>query len=352
MALEFLLIVRHDKADQGAQMEQVAEALRDLLEELPAPWRIRIGAVEHAGSPQTIRSAERVSARVGIAPQNAPHERALGPPRLGSFTPPGEARASVQETGRKVTEVLDKLREVGFNALMLVGHQPAVDWFLGELLPQRTSVPLTYGEVACLCRDREQHDRWRLWWVLTPDGAPVIGDLREKVSSKMTVVSVLAGFSAAIAVQVLTQLPDRGAERWLACAAALLFGVAAVLFVGALVAYDQLMMPTRFWQARLPRRSRLLRPAAPAGSGPLDANVVRRPPSSAAWVLFQHAVRTWNGVVAALWIALVATIVLAVASVWPQTAWEVVLFTAGGLVVVGAAAAWILWGMPRLGSED
>jgi hypothetical protein len=84
---------------------------------------------------------------------------------------------------------------------------------------------------------------WRLWWVLTPNGSRGIDDLRSKIASKMTVLSVLAGFSTAIVAQILTQLPEGSPERGIAAGAAALFAVVAVVLIRGLLAYDRLMIP-------------------------------------------------------------------------------------------------------------
>jgi len=52
--------------------------------------------------------------------------------------------------------------------------------------------------------------------MLTPSASAAIEPLRQKISSKMTVLSVLAGFSLAVIGTVLVALPDDTVPRLLA----------------------------------------------------------------------------------------------------------------------------------------
>src|SRR5262249_2760287 len=154
--------------------------------------------------------------------------------------------------------------------------------------------------------------------------------------------SVLAGFATAILATVLLDVPKGSPQRTLTFAAAAALALAAVLLVGTLFAYDRLMMPTRFW-----RTGRLARV-----SDPLHAWPVWRPPSSAAWLLFQHSVALWRWAGVALGLGALATWLLATAAIRPTTAAGWILSVAAGLVPLALALTWWHTQKPRLGFED
>jgi hypothetical protein len=122
----------------------------------------------------------------------------------------------------------------------------------------------------------------------------------------MTVLSVLAGFAAAMLTTIAVNLagPDvlseRGLDRALMLAAVALFSLSAVMLVVALLGYDRLMMPQRFWGTA----------RSPGGPDPLRSWPVARPPSSAGWVLYQHSVRLWRWVMWALVLAGIGTLLM------------------------------------------
>jgi len=68
-------------------------------------------------------------------------------------------------------------------------------------------------------------------------------------------------------------------------------GLAALLCFAAVAYYDGLLMPVRFWESSA-RRSWLRLQIFSSAWG-----LVRRPPSSAAWILQQNMVRVWNRLV-------------------------------------------------------
>jgi hypothetical protein len=114
-----------------------------------------------------------------------------------------------------------------------------------------------------------------------------------------------------------------------------------VLYLATMYAYDRLLMPDRFWGERRPRRTVLLR----RGEGWL----VRRPPSSVAWVLYVNMMRVWRG----LFTTATACVVIALGVLGatalhigrPQLLW---IASPAALVV----ALLVYWFQPLLGSED
>lgn len=198
-----------------------------------------------------------------------------------------------------------RLAETPSTVLLLVGHQPAIDWLLADHRVDG-AVALAAAEVACLAHPANADDaKWHLWWMLTPSESAAIEPLRQKISSKMTVLSVLAGFSLAVIGVVLVALPDDTVPRLLAAGATTCFASAAAMYVYVLLAYDELMMPHRFWREE--RRS--LPGRTPSSPGP-----VARPPSSAGIFPYQHMVALWRWAMAALVLPGVGVVLLGVSA--------------------------------------
>jgi hypothetical protein len=157
------------------------------------------------------------------------------------------------------------------------------------------------------------------------------------------VLSVLAGFTLAATAAVLIDLAEKPVPRALGGAAAACLAVAAATYLCVLLAYDELVMPPRFWHAGAP-------PATTPG--PLDLDVVARPPSSAGLVVYQRMVALWKWVIIALCLSGAAIALLALSKVWdngPGTRGIVIAVAYG----VGIAITW-WWRThrPRLGTED
>jgi hypothetical protein len=201
-----------------------------------------------------------------------------------------------------------------------------------------------------------------LWWAITPDDRVTIDALRQKIQSKMTVISVVAGFAAAMLTTVAVNLAGPDVEetlnRLLLLLASLFFAAATGLLILALFAYDQLMMPPRFWSTR--RR--------PRDPDPLRFWPVARPPSSAGWVLYQHAVRIWRLVIFALAVIGVGCVLMMVAALrlhptvpcteWSRAVsalpWQTRLWLVVGVGAIGGGVMLGLWCLlrPKLGTED
>jgi hypothetical protein len=312
----------------------------------------------------------------------------LGPKHITAYQDHRGAREAVCATWTAVEQHLEDHRrhDCKVNALMLVGNQPAVDWFLAGkrhcspagkpewLLPRAIDfgpISVAPGEIVCLARRAGCSAwPWHLWWVITPSDERVIEALRQKVQSKMMVLSVLAGFMAAMLTTVAVNLagPDVGAnrpgDRALLLAAVGFFSLATVVLVIALLAYDRLMMPQRFWGIV---RSR-------GGTNPLRSGPVARPPSSAGWVLYQHSVKIWQRVILALVLAGMGTVLVIGStarvcgekdgygkSIWPDTSlpcptesvdWE--MYGVGVIFVLILFVGFLAWRniWPELGTED
>jgi hypothetical protein len=309
---EILLVIRHGK--RGQDLADVAAVARRLDETIPdLPFTIQRWAICHANTAPTATTAVIFKARLpalGEPEEISCTKLRLGPPQFPSYSLPDNAIEN------RVTELwgeVDCLFSPGqegclpgnpLDMLVLVGHQPAIDWFLDGRVDEDVAVAL--GEVAALIRRRGTRGRWHLWWVITPESQNALSGLREKIQSKMTVLAVLAGFSTAVlaatAIELAGNAVARPETRLLMLAAIALFFASAVVQIGTLLAYDRLMMPHRFWRTRQPRASR--------SPGELPTGVVERPPSSAGWVVYQESVRLWRWAVNAFIVAGAGVLVL------------------------------------------
>jgi hypothetical protein len=337
---EYLLVVRHGRVDDLAPVEEVARKLVETLDELLASSsRLSVGAVEHACTEASRATADVFAQKLGLRARAGPV--ALGPEAFPPYAP-ADAAAAVIEARSTINE---RIEEEGRPWLM-VGHEPAIDWLLHDWVDWgKRPLALAPAELACLSRVRGAGGLWHLWWVLTPSAAAAIEPLREKISSKMTVLSVLAGFSLAVAGAVLIDLPkpESPGPRLLAGASAACFLTAATGYVCVLLALDQLMMPSRFWHAGAPSKD---------PSGPRQGGNVVRPPSSAGLVLYQQMTSLWAWVVRALLLSGVGIGLLALSQAWRNGP-----IACGGVVAawVGVAVAIQRWwssNEPRLGTED
>jgi phosphohistidine phosphatase SixA len=294
--LDCLLVTRHGDPSDLAPLQYVAERLAETAQSA----RLKIVTIQCSETPAAQLTADMLVRGLDLdACSKGPELPMLGPGALDKI--------QVRCMRNEIDNVFEAMRaDARRTTGLIVGHQPAIDQVLDRWV-RRESVALAAGEVACLVRRPQtgtlRPSRWRLWWILSPSTARSTQDLRAKVQSKMTVVALLAGFATTIMGGILVQLPTDDTGKAIAVGAAGGYGVTAAVLVGALLAYDRLMMPARFWPSGRP---------AETGS-PLRTWSVARPPSSIDWVLYQHSVRTWRWVVRALGMAWLATSALIVA---------------------------------------
>ena len=155
-----------------------------------------------------------------------------------------------------------------------------------------------------------------LSWMLTPTAESAIQPLRAKLASKMTVLGVLAGFTLAVTAGVLDQSPTKVVPRALAGGAVTCFACAAAIYVCVLLTLTtddaaQVLARLLFaskWHAR-----------------GVNRKVVRRPPSSAGIVIYQHMISLWHSVIWALGVSWVGIVLLALSEVWVNSASNVSL---------------------------
>jgi hypothetical protein len=122
------------------------------------------------------------------------------------------------------------------------------------------------------------------------------------------------------------------------------FLVSIGLYILTVYAYDSLLMPTSFWQERLPRSSKKR-----------HRWLVWRPPSSAAWVLYQNMIRIWRyrftSANVAVFLGLIA-LVLAVFSPYGLDMKTLLLGMLVFAILLGVYIWFWYFSRPILGTED
>jgi len=230
-------------------------------------------------------------------------------PEPWSATLPSPVRALTDESRTQIKRAAKGLSTADLSVerglVLVVANSPQIDWVAEELLAK--SVAIGRGEVIGISQ-RHRRRRWSvresrdLLWTIGPSEASAITDLRDKIRSKMDTAKFLGAFITALVAFVLGKRFD--AHTGIALNAGLLnvqgilwlvtivgLGLAALLCFAAVAYYDGLLMPVRFWESSA-RRSWLRLQIFSSAWG-----LVRRPPSSAAWILQQNMVRVWNRLV-------------------------------------------------------
>jgi hypothetical protein len=205
-----------------------------------------------------------------------------------------------------------------------------------------TPLALKNGEVAsiALTDARKGRAAGHLEWTIAPDETRAIEELREKIKSKMDIAKLLGGFmtlvlgGVVLAPNRLDEL-SRGGDRWAVYVAAVAFLIAIGLYLRTMYAYDTLLMPTRYWGEGAPGRHP-------------PTWLVRRPPSSAAWILYQNMLHVWTFLFTPATVAVgVGLVALAYAALEPG--WLEGLITS---LVLLAFTVYGLRRRPVLGSQD
>jgi hypothetical protein len=246
--------------------------------------------------------------------------------------------------------------------VLVVANSPQIDWVGEEFLAR--PVAIGRGEVIGIS---EQHRRWPwsvrkrqdLLWTIGPSEASAIADLRDKIRSKMDTAKFLGAFITALVTFVLGKRFDArtGAASdagllnvqpvlWFITIAAL--GFAALLCFAAVAYYDGLLMPVRFWESSA--RSSRFRLRGSSSTWWL----VRRPPSSAAWVLQQNMVRVWNRLVRAAMIVLAvalstfSVLVIVKPRDYGDLGWPIIVIVLAAVLAYG----YLVLARPHLGTQD
>jgi len=282
----------------------------------------------------------------------------VGPPPLATLDIGcRELSAQDRNPGRWATKTICELTRAhpvpgpGRGATLIIGHDPGMSCLLTTLLyPKRLlyragrnrDVPgLTRAELIGL---RQYGAHWRPMWALTPDAASDIAGITAKIKSKMDTAKVFGGFVTAVLTFVVSQYATTPPKTtyWAAVRGASLaaLAVAILLYFMTLFWYDRLLMPPRFWGILRPRKQDDL------------PKILRRPPSSAVWVLYQNMQRTWRLLfVPATYAAAIGITGFAAARIEPS-AKTAVFFFAPATALVALTALWGWRSRPILGAQD
>jgi phosphohistidine phosphatase SixA len=232
--------------------------------------------------------------------------------------------------------------------VLIVGHDPQVSWLLHHLIEQggrgqrhAGPLPLARGELAMLAGPP---NRPRLRYVLSPSDDKLIEEVQAKIKSKMDSAKLLGAFLTGVLVFGARELA--GAEDppawqpWAGGLGLVLLATATAAYFVTMFRYDELLMPVRLWPS--PRHPR---------SG-LPRGFAVRPPSSAAWVLYQNMMRIWsNAFVPATLLGGCGCIAVTVALARPHNLWWLAVFTSISALL---AVTWLVWraARPNLGVSD
>lgn len=321
-------------------------------------WLQRKPTLPASGEPEaTAKVVARYLAQAGIRLTSLKPWPVMLPSPVRPLT--DESRTQI----RRAAEELSTAVPSGEHGLVLVvANSPQIDWVAEELLGK--PVAIGRGEVIGISQ-RHRRRPWSvresrdLLWTIGPSEESAITDLRDKIRSKMDTAKFLGAFITALVTFVLGKRFDTHAGTalntgllnvqgilWLVTIVGL--GFAALLCFAAVAYYDGLLMPVRFWESSA-RRSRL-RPRSSSGArGP-----VRRPPSSAAWILKQNMVRVWTrlvvGAMIILGVALAAFSILLV--VKPRNYGD--LGRPGAAIIVLGVLAFghLVLARPQIGTQD
>jgi phosphohistidine phosphatase SixA len=146
------------------------------------------------------------------------------------------------------------ITEVGVGAfrqggtIALVGHTPRIDQFLERLTGERHR-PIARGEAVLVCAD--SLDTLVAGKGIARHWLPVAYHedvLRDKLATKMTVSTLLAGFTFSALIGTLNDFTDATRVSLFSALAVWFFIGALLLFMGAVYTYDELRMPGVFWR--------------------------------------------------------------------------------------------------------
>jgi hypothetical protein len=267
----------------------------------------------------------------------------------------GPLSAYESKPDRWAGEMITRLTEPGpapaqgKGAALIIGHDPGMSCLLTTLLKLNVPRARRYRDVPALTRAELLGLRWdgRYWrpmWALTPDASKDIFEIKAKIKSKMDTAKVFGGFVTAVLTFVISQyaITTPKTTYWAAVRGASLAALAAaiLLYLMTLFWYDRLLMPSRFWAI-------LHHP----GEDPVS-KTLRRPPSSAVWVLYQNMQRTWRLLfVPATYATAIGIIGFAAGRIQPATTTAFISLAAVAAVV--AITAWWGWrSRPVLGVQD
>jgi phosphohistidine phosphatase SixA len=231
---------------------------------------------------------------------------------------------------------------------VVVGHDPHVSWLLHHLVEtgaggQRGAgpLPLGRGELAMLSGPP---DALELRYVLSPSDEKLIAELQDKIRSKMDAAKLLGAFLTALLVFAARELAGTedppGWHPWVAGLGLLLLAAATAAYFVTMFRYDELLMPVRMWPSQ----------RGPSSTRP--RGFVLRPPSSAAWVLYQNMMHVWfKAFVPATLLGAGGAIAVTAALAAPRRAWWIAVVLSIGVVLAITRFIWRA-ARPNLGVSD
>lgn len=371
----------------ATEARQAGRLLREVLDEPEPPSKL---IVLHPGTLITKRTAEllvegfsALAGGVGVeliqlgkssagTPAEIAEEKNAA--RLLAGKPLANTAEAVAGAKRVVLAFADKK-----TAVIVVGHDPPSSWLMHEFvapstaarsalrraitavgrisravftasgarlwLHQPDSLPLRRGEIIMLSVSGIGTSGAEPVWSISPGSDELIAELRTKVSAKMDSAKQLGAFATALltfSVTGILQEKPMGGAALASWAGVAVLGVAVVAFFGTLFRYDSLLMPSAMWASSIPKKN----PRRELG-------VFRRPPSSAAWVLFQNMQLIWlRGFTVACFATAVGGTLVVVGLANPQE-WQGWGIT-GGLLALTLGLGGIIWRSTRpvLGVND
>jgi hypothetical protein len=370
MMFRYVLLCRHGPHRKGSltsvkvdgedvyPTDAIGERLREQLNTTASSQNMRLAQIWCADTEEAKGTLRRLLAALGLTP-NDKLASAAGP--LGSVSIELKDQLKPQNSLQAGAEgeLVKELRagpsgQLG-NALLIVGHQPQLSWIADELLRahrgrlrRHPPVPIDRAGLVCVALDGGDHGRDKLAWAISFDDKEVAQQVREKIRLKMDTAKLLTGALTLGLTVIFGVLFDKdqfdglGDRRWAVQVSATLLLVAAALYFATMYAYDGLLMPDRFWGERRP--SSLSRRFKRSGSWLVD-----RPPSSAAWVLYQNMMRVWRNLFTSASLLVGAAIALLGYGALRLRPWPALAVGVPAVFIVGF---WVWWSRPVLGSED
>jgi phosphohistidine phosphatase SixA len=246
-----------------------------------------------------------------------------------------------KRVARSFEHLMDEAKKQGvdpasLSVIAIIGHEDTLSLLLTRLTAQR-SRPFTSAEVVCLTApglvDFLQGHATIAFRLPVADFQEAA--LIEKIQSKMTVATWLAGFAfvALVAMLMRTQ-GNEGLRTWPPWPLIAMFGLlaATALLITAVYIYDQLTMPAGFWLFGGSRRRRFWSNAFTEQQHEQGA-------------LYAHMVWTWQWVFS---LGVGAGLIGFFALLFSTGQW---VLTGGGLVVVILVFIYYWLIQPRLGTN-
>ena len=377
MGEKYLLLVRHASRDQQWYQSEVEHSMQAWAEP-------RVADFAKPGYPKTaamtahlasVLQAETAESYIDgichsphlVAAQTAEvmtmvlnqHQLLTGAIEEKALLAPGQLQAETVSALSDMWAVGDSSGDRD-SYTILIGHQPDLTdlaiKLLGSALPTK-SLPLSGSEIACIRLGNEP----RLVWLLTAKGEKLLGELKDKIKSKVEIAKFFLGaFVVNTAILLTTELWQTSTLHLqiTAIVAFVCTLLSLLLTASTLFAYDELLTPISLWGG-----SKGLAQGSPNGANnDWPRWNVRRAPSQAHMVIYYEMIHIWNvfflPAMATAFVALVSAVVVLVFGNgggtvgWPATLLNLLFFVV--LVVVTCLLAYFYWrwNRPVLGVDD